>query len=122
VIETLSALTSHIFGVVTTKAPHHAQAALDHLNMASFFHHIQGTTPSLLPKPAPDTILEALDALQCDPQQALMVGDTSADIRAGQAAGVKTCAVSYGFGNLQELNNARPDYWITSFDELANIV
>jgi len=51
-----------------------------------------------------------------------MVGDTVADIRAGQAAGIKTCAVSYGFGDLHELNSARPDYWIDSFDALANIV
>lgn len=122
VIETLRALTSNIFGVVTTKAPHHAQAALDHLSMGDFFHHVQGTTPNLLPKPAPDTVLEALAALQCEPGRALMVGDTAADILAGQAAGVKTCAVTYGFGNLQELNMAGPDYWIAAFDELANLV
>jgi phosphoglycolate phosphatase len=122
VIETLRALTANIFGVVTTKAPHHAQAALDHLKMADFFHHVQGTTPNLLPKPAPDTILEALNVLRCDPEHALMVGDTAGDIWAGQAAGVKTCAVSYGFGDLDELNSARPDYWIASFNELINII
>lgn len=122
VIATLRALTATIFGVVTTKAPHHAQAALDHLSMADYFRHVQGTTPNLLPKPAPDTVLEALAALQCDPEHTLMVGDTAADIQAGRAAGIKTCAVSYGFGDLQALKKARPDYWIASFDELANIV
>lgn len=122
VIETLRLLTANIFGIVTTKAPHHAQAALEHLHMADFFHHVQGTTPNLLPKPAPDTILEALNALRCDPEHTLMVGDTAADIWAGQAAGVKTCAVSYGFGDLDQLNSARPDYWIASFDELTRIV
>ena len=122
VTETLSALNSTVFGVVTTKAPQHAQAALAHLGMAHFFRHIQGTTPNLRPKPAPDTILQALTALQCDPAQTIMVGDTPADIQAGQAAGIKTCAVSYGFGNLQALNDTGPDYWITSFDELAHIV
>lgn len=122
VIDTLCALRSNIFSVVTTKAPHHALATLENLAMAHFFKHVQGTTPNLRPKPAPDTIFQALAALQCDPQQALMVGDTAADIRAGQAAGIKTCAVSYGFGNLQALNDAGPDYWITSFDKLAQIV
>lgn len=122
VIETLRGLTKNIFGVVTTKAPQHARAALDALNMTDFFHHVQGTTPHLLPKPAPDTILEALNALQCDPAHTLMVGDTAADIWAGQAAGIKTCAVSYGFGNLHELNSAGPDYWIASFEELTHII
>ncbi len=122
VLETLRRLTSTTFGVVTTKSPHHAQAALRVLNMASFFRHVQGTTPDLLPKPAPDTVLAALQTLQCDPKKTLMVGDTSADIEAGRAAGINTCAVTYGFGNLQELQSAGPDCWITSFLDLTKII
>lgn len=120
--ETLRSLSSTTFGVVTTKSPHHAQAALHVLNMASFFCHVQGTTPDLRPKPAPDTVLAALQTLQCDPQTTLMVGDTSADIEAGRAAGIKTCAVTYGFGNPQALQRAAPDYCITCFADLIKIV
>jgi HAD superfamily hydrolase (TIGR01509 family) len=122
VVETLHRLTSTTFGVVTTKSPPHAQAALRVLNMACFFRHVQGTTPDLMPKPAPDTVLAALQALQCDPQKTLMVGDTSADIEAGRAAGIRTCAVTYGFGSRQELRSAGPDYWISCFTELTKII
>lgn len=122
VVETLRSLTSTTFGVVTTKSPHHAQEALRVLNMAAFFQHVQGTTPDLMPKPAPDTVLAALQTLQCAPQTTLMVGDTSADIEAGRAAGIKTCAVTYGFGNPQALQRAAPDYWITCFADLMEIV
>jgi len=122
VVETLRHLTSTTFGVVTTKSPHHAQAALRILNMASFFRHVQGTTPDLMPKPAPDTIFAALQTLQCDPSKTLMVGDTPADIEAGRAAGIKTCAAAYGFGNLQALQSAAPDYWITCFTDLTKII
>src|SRR5438132_680889 len=61
-------------------------------------------------------------ALGCAPQQALMVGDTTADILAGKAAGLKTCAVTYGFGSLAELRHCQPDYVIDTFSDLVTLV
>ncbi len=122
VTATLLTLSSQTFGIVTTKHPDHATAVLRHLQLAHFFSHIQGATPGLQLKPAPDTVLAALHALQCPPAQTLMVGDTAADILAGKAAGLKTCAVTYGFGDPQELIAAKPDYCIASFGELLEIV
>lgn len=118
VLRTLQALASVTFGVVTTKAQEQAETVLRQLSLTSFFQHIQGTVPGLRVKPAPDTVLTALMALQCAPQQALMVGDTAADILAGRAAGVRTCAVTYGFGTRQELQECQPDYVIDMFDDL----
>lgn len=51
-----------------------------------------------------------------------MVGDTSADMLAGKAAGVRTCAVTYGFGADDELRACEPTYTVTSFDALVSIV
>lgn len=48
-------------------------------------------------KPHPEPLLLALDRLAVRPEEALMVGDTDADILAGRAAGVRTVGVSYGF-------------------------
>jgi phosphoglycolate phosphatase-like HAD superfamily hydrolase len=51
-----------------------------------------------------------------------MVGDTTADILAGKAAGLKTCAVTYGFGSLAELQHCQPDYVIDTFSDLIRLV
>jgi HAD superfamily hydrolase (TIGR01509 family) len=119
---TLTALPMVTFGVVTTKAQAQAEFVLQHLQLAHFFQHVQGWQPGLQLKPAPDTLLAALAALRCPPQQALMVGDTAADILAGKAAGVRTCAVTYGYGSLKELRQCDPEYVIDTFSALCPLI
>jgi HAD superfamily hydrolase (TIGR01509 family) len=122
VTTTLHALSSLTFGVVTTKAQEQAETVLRQLQLSAFFRHVQGWVPGLQLKPAPDTVVAALTALHCTPQQALMVGDTPADILAGKAAGLKTCAVTYGFGALQDLQRCEPDYVIDTFGDLTAVL
>ena len=119
---TLQALSTFTLGIVTTKEPGQAEIVLRRLGLSPFFQHIQGGTPDLRLKPAPDTILAALAALHCAPPHALMVGDTPADILAGKAAGTMTCAVTYGFGGREALLQCAPDYVIDTFAELLPLV
>ncbi|MBV8451798.1 MAG: HAD-IA family hydrolase [Deltaproteobacteria bacterium] len=122
VLLTLQALSNFMLGVVTTKEPGQAKIVLRRLALISFFRHVQGAGIGLRLKPAPDTILAALAALRCAPANALMVGDTTADVLAGKAAGTMTCAVTYGFGMREALLQCAPDYVIDSFGELAGLV
>ena len=122
VLLTLQTLSNFMFGVVTTKEPGQAKTVLQRLALISFFPHVQGANVGLRLKPAPDTILAALAALHCAPANALMVGDTPADILAGKAAGTMTCAVTYGYGMREALLQCMPDYVIDSFGELAGLV
>jgi phosphoglycolate phosphatase len=122
VIATLQALSAFTLGIVTTKEPGQAESVLRRLALTPFFQHIQGGTPDLRLKPAPDTILAALAALHCAPPHALMVGDSPADILAGKAARTTTCAVTYGFGTREGLLQCAPDYVIESFGELVDLV
>jgi HAD superfamily hydrolase (TIGR01509 family) len=122
VITTLRALSAFTLGIVTTKEPGQAEIVLRRLALTPFFQHIQGGTPGLRLKPAPDTILAALAVLRCPPSYALMVGDTPADILAGKAAGTITCAVTYGFGRREALLQCAPDYVIDTFGELETLV
>jgi len=122
VILTLQALSTFMLGVVTTKESGQAEIVLRRLALIPFFQHIQGGTPGLRLKPAPDTILAALAALHCAPPHALMVGDTPADILSGKAAGTMTCAVTYGFGTREALLPCAPDYVVDSFGELVDLV
>ncbi|ETX02650.1 MAG: hypothetical protein ETSY1_02805 [Candidatus Entotheonella factor] len=120
--ETLNRFPDLALGVVTTKAQNQAEMVLQNLDLAQHFRHVQGARPGIPLKPAPDSLLAALAALEGSPAQALMVGDTPADILAGKAAGVRTCAVTYGFGNWDELQACEPTYTVTSFQNLAAII
>jgi HAD superfamily hydrolase (TIGR01509 family) len=124
VVLTLQALSAFTLGVVTTKESWQAEIVLRRLALIPFFQHIQGGSLGLRLKPAPDTILAALAALNCAPSRALMVGDTPADVLAGKAAGTKTCAVTYGYGfaTREALLQCAPDHVIDSFGDLVDLV
>jgi phosphoglycolate phosphatase len=47
-----------------------------------------------------------------------MVGDSAADMEAGRRAGVKICAVRYGYGKAHDLARWEPDYWVSDLREL----
>jgi phosphoglycolate phosphatase len=122
VIDALQALSDFTRGVVTTKGAREADIVLQRLGLSRFFRYVQAGTPGLSLKPAPDGILAALAMLHCAPTHALMVGDTPADIGAGRAAGVMTCAVTYGYSRREALLQCAPDYLIDTFGELVTLV
>ena len=51
-----------------------------------------------------------------DPEKCMMIGDTDLDILAGHAAGVHTCAVTWGYGDQDKLMAAKPELVISEKD------
>jgi phosphoglycolate phosphatase-like HAD superfamily hydrolase len=76
-----------------------------------YFDHVQGTD-GFPAKPEPDVILASLKVLSVSPADCLLIGDSAADMQAGRRAGVKTCAVLWGYGRREDLAKWKPDYWI----------
>jgi phosphoglycolate phosphatase len=95
----------------TTKGTPTATNVLTKFELVEHFQHVQGTDgfPS---KPKPEVLQRAMLALGVSPEDCLMVGDSVPDIVAARAAGVKVCAVSYGYGKAEELRACEPDYWL----------
>ena len=54
-------------------------------------------------KPDPAMVLAALAATKTPPDRAVMLGDTSHDMRMARAAGVRAMAVTWGFHTAEEL-------------------
>jgi len=102
----------------TTKGTPTTRAVLEQFGLIQYFDHVQGTD-GFPYKPAPDVILTSLAALGAKPEECLMVGDSPADMEAGRRAGVKTCAVRYGYGNPAKLALTEPDYWIDDLRALS---
>lgn len=102
----------------TTKGTPTAANILTQFGLIEHFQHVQGTDgfPS---KPEPIVLQRAMAAIGVEPADCLMIGDSVPDIVASKAAGVKVCAVSYGYGHASALRQAAPDYWI---DELPGLL
>jgi phosphoglycolate phosphatase len=74
------------------------------------------------PKPHPLMLERALETLGVDAGSALMVGDTTVDVRMGRAAGVDTCAVTYGAHTEEELRREGPTHVVRHAADLRGIV
>jgi len=102
----------------TTKGTPTTRMVLEKFGLATFFDHVQGTD-GFPAKPSPDVIFAALAALNAQPEDCLFVGDSPADMEAAQRAGVRSCAVTYGYGKREELLKWEPDYVIEDLRELV---
>jgi phosphoglycolate phosphatase len=102
----------------TTKGTPTARAVLHQFGLLPYFDHVQGTD-GFPCKPAPDVLMRSIAALAATPEECLFVGDSETDMEAGRRAGVKTCAVRYGYGDPAALAKWQPDYWISDLRELA---
>jgi len=49
----------------------------------------------------------------------MMVGDRLHDVEGGRQNGTSTAAVTYGYGSRNELEEAHPDHFFDSPEELA---
>ncbi|WP_338748209.1 HAD family hydrolase [Janibacter alittae] len=92
VVQVLTALRErgYLLAVTTTKRSAMARDVVTALGLSDHLDHVQGTD-DFPAKPAPDVIEHALRTLGAE--GAWMVGDTTHDIGAGQAAGLSTFAV-----------------------------
>ena len=102
----------------TTKGTPTTRIVLERFDLIGHFDHIQGTDDFPC-KPAPDVLQRAMQGISATPDEVLMVGDSPADMEAGRRAGVKICAVTYGYGKREDLARFDPDYWISDLRELA---
>jgi phosphoglycolate phosphatase len=116
VAEALAALGRK--STATTKSTAGTKMVLEHFGLLQYFDHVQGSD-GLRCKPAPDVVLAAMAGLGANPRDCLLVGDSSADMEAGRLAGVKICAVTYGYGDAAELAKWQPDYRISDLRELV---
>jgi phosphoglycolate phosphatase len=119
VMEMLSALPGRK-GTATTKGTPTTRIVLEKFGMLGYFEHVQGTD-GFPAKPAPDVIHRGLESFSVNAEDVLFVGDSTADMAAGRAAGVRVCAVRYGYGNHAEMQAYAPDYWIDHPSELLSL-
>jgi phosphoglycolate phosphatase-like HAD superfamily hydrolase len=87
---------------------------LKQFDLPKYFDPIVTGLSAAHTKPYPDPILLAAQKMGVQPQECLMIGDTTVDIRAGKAAGAQTVGVLCGFGEEPELKQLGADLILKS--------
>ncbi len=108
--------------LATNKSTPEAEKILAHLQIDGYFALMVGYDDIPNPKPSPDMILLALDAIGVEPGEAVLIEDSPTGLAAGKAAGVHTVAVTTGFYSAKTLAGFTPDYLIDEIKALKEIV
>jgi len=100
--------------------------ALPRLGLRSAFDHIVCADDVENHKPHPEPILSTLAALRCSLQDAMMIGDSTADILAGKAAGTATALfmpdAETTYQHVEALRATEPDHIFSEHGELLEIL
>lgn len=82
--------------VVSNKADYAIQSLCE-TYFPGLFDSVAGEKTGIPRKPAPDSVLSVLTALQCSPDQAVYIGDSEIDIQTAKNAGLSCISVTWGF-------------------------
>lgn len=105
--------------VVTNNSPLAAEAYLKDHGLLRHFAAVHGrsTDPGLM-KPDPDVLLRALRSLALRPEDAVMIGDTSTDLKAAERAGVRFIGYGRNSEKRARLRDAGADIVLGSYAPL----
>ena len=84
-------------GLATNKQQRFIETVFDHFGLSSLFDVVIGGGPGIVKKPAPDILIAAMQQLSATPSDTVMVGDSTSDVQAAKAAGVRSVIVRGGY-------------------------
>jgi len=120
VVDALDALNGIRKAVVTNKHDDLSIQTLQRLGLARYFDLVVGGETAPAKKPSPLALLYVLERFGIAPDRAVIVGDSTYDVEAGERAGIATVAVTYGYRSAELLKNA--DVLINSMHELPEVL
>lgn len=95
---------------------------LEQFDLVKYFDVVITGLSATHTKPYPDPVLLAAKNMNVPPENCLMIGDTTVDIRAGRAAGAQTVGVLCGFGEEPELRKMGADEVISDTPKLLDLL
>lgn len=108
--------------VATSKLETIALEVLDHFDMTEYFDEIAGSTADGSREKKEDVIKYLLDKIGEDETGTVMVGDTNFDVLGAAELGIPCIAVTWGFGDLDEMKKAGAVAIVNDMDELYEAV
>lgn len=108
--------------VVSARDERGTLAFLKKFDLVKYFDVIVTGLSAKHTKPYPDPVLLAAQKMNTPPENCLMIGDTTVDIRAGKSAGAQTAGVLCGFGEEPELKKMGADVILEDTTKLLGLL
>jgi len=109
-------------GCVTNKAACFTEPLLKALGLYDDFSIVISGDTLAKKKPDPEPLLHAAEFFACDPDNAMMIGDSVSDVAAARAAGFQIVCMSYGYNHGVDIRESAPDAVIDSMTELPPLL
>ena len=108
--------------VVSARDEQGTMAFLKQFDLVKYFDVVVTGLSANHTKPYPDPVLLAAKKMNIAPENCLMIGDTTVDMRAGKSAGAQTAGVLCGFGEEPELQKIGADVIIKDTTQLLELL
>ncbi len=108
--------------LITSKPIEFSEKILTKFELAKYFDHMVGPGFTDHSSDKRQLIDRAVAEYGLDRSECIMIGDTRFDIIGAVDAGVDSIAVTYGYGNIDEMKAAGATYTVDSASEIARIV
>lgn len=106
-------------GIVTSKGSEGTRRTVELTGLNRYFDVVVTAQDVQRHKPFPDPVFKALDFFGVPAQEAIYVGDSYFDIRAGKEAGAVTLGVTWGMATREELLAFEPDGVLETWADLT---
>lgn len=120
VIETLKE-KGYFIAVVSNKA----DFAVQELCLRYFpglIDYAVGERDGIKKKPAPDSVLSVMGALNVRPEESIYIGDSDVDIATAKNAGIRCLTVTWGFRDREYLKQRGADVFAHKADEILDLL
>lgn len=109
-------------GCVTNKAEQFTLPILDQLDIHKYFSFVVSGDTLPKKKPDPMPLLHVAEHFGISPENSLMLGDSSNDVKAARAAGFQIICMTYGYNHGIDIKESEPDAVIDSMAELQGLL
>lgn len=124
-LEVLNSKGMHL-AVASSKPTVFVERILEHFQIKKYFKVIVGSELDGTRVNKDEVVAEALRQLFGDnpveKEKVYMIGDRRFDMEGARAIGVESVGVTYGYGDMEELREAKADYIVRSVEELRDFL
>ena len=124
-LEALNSKGMHL-AVASSKPTVFVERILEHFHIRKYFRVVVGSELDGTRVNKDEVVAEALRQMFGDnpveKEKVYMIGDRRFDVEGARAIGVESVGVTYGYGDMEELREAKADYIVRSVEELQSFL
>lgn len=109
-------------GVASAKPEKFVRKLLAHIEIDDYFSFVSAPCDDKADQSKVGLINRAVEGMNAEKPEVLMIGDRHFDINGANGAGVDSVGVTFGYGDREELENAGATFIATCVEDIRNII